>query len=102
MEILTEEEFLKLTQLCRIECTDEEKKTLCSNISKILAYIDLLQEVDTKDVPPCSQVMELLSNVMREDKVGPALPREEFLFNAPAHIGGMIRVPPIIHSKSSN
>ena len=102
MSNLTEEEFLKLTKLCRIECTEEEKKTLSSNISKILSYIDLLQEVDTKGVPPCSHVMEQLSNVMREDKVGPTLPREEFLANAPAHIGGMIRVPTIIHSKSSN
>lgn len=100
MSKLNEEELLKLTKLCRIECTEEEKKALGSNISKILAYIDLLQEVDTENVPACSHVMEQLSNITREDKVGPTLSRDEFLANAPSHIGGMVRVPPII--KSSN
>lgn len=100
MTQINEEEISKLTKLCRIECTEEEKVSLVANISKILSHIVLLQEVDTKDVPPCAHVMEQLSNVMREDVIGPTLPREEFLSNAPAHIGGMIRVPPII--KSSN
>jgi len=33
---------------------------------------------------------------MREDLVVPTLTREEFLANAPAHVGGMVRVPPVI------
>ena len=98
MSHLNEEEFLKLTKLCRIECTEEEKLKLSSNISKILDYIDQLQEIDTTDVPACNHVMEQLSNVTRKDEIGPTLPREEFLSNAPAHIGGMVRVPPIIKS----
>jgi aspartyl-tRNA(Asn)/glutamyl-tRNA(Gln) amidotransferase subunit C len=38
---------------------------------------------------------------MREDKVGETLPRELFLANAPSHVGGLIRVPPVIKFTNS-
>jgi aspartyl-tRNA(Asn)/glutamyl-tRNA(Gln) amidotransferase subunit C len=98
MTILNDEELEKLTKLCRIKCTEDERLKLASNISKIISYMDLLEEVDTTDVEPCSHIMQLNSSVMRQDEVMPTLSREEFLSNAPAHIGGMIRVPPIIKS----
>jgi aspartyl-tRNA(Asn)/glutamyl-tRNA(Gln) amidotransferase subunit C len=52
--------------------------------------------VDTEGVLPCTRVLESLTNVMREDTVSQTYSREEFLANAPAHVGGMIRVPPVI------
>lgn len=96
-----EEELEKLTKLCHIECTEEEKKALYQHIAKVLKYIDQLNEVDTEGVSPCVQVLETLSNVMREDVPGELLPRELFLANAPAHVGGMIRVPPVIKHANS-
>jgi len=93
---LTEEEIDKLSHLCRIACSAEEKAKLKANLSKILNYVDQLRQVDTKDVPPCNSVLEELKSVMRDDEPGDILPREVFLANAPAHVGGMIRVPPVI------
>jgi aspartyl-tRNA(Asn)/glutamyl-tRNA(Gln) amidotransferase subunit C len=93
---MDEEELVKLTKLCRIECTDEEKEALREHLAKILKYIELLGEVDTEGVEPCYRVLETLTNVMRNDEVGEILPRDVFLANAPAHVGGMIRVPPVI------
>ncbi len=91
-----EEELNKLTKLCRIECTDDEKKALYSQIASILDYVKQLDEVDTERAEPCYSVLETSKNVMREDEVGELLSREQFLANAPAHVGGMIRVPPVI------
>ncbi|MBS0651152.1 MAG: Asp-tRNA(Asn)/Glu-tRNA(Gln) amidotransferase subunit GatC [Verrucomicrobia bacterium] len=91
-----ENELTKLTKLCRIACTEDEKKALYNQISKILGYITQLDEVPTDGVEPCNRVLETLTNVMREDAVGDLLPRETFLANAPAHVGGMVRVPPVI------
>lgn len=96
MEKFDEDEMNKLAKLCRIECTEDEKKALHSQISGILKYIQQLEEVDTHGVSPCNIVLETLTNVMREDVTGELLSREQFLANAPAHVGGMIRVPPII------
>lgn len=91
-----EKELDKLTKLCRIACTEEEKKALQWQLQEVLSYIRLLEEVDTEGVDPCYRVLETMSNVMREDVVGQPLSREKFLANAPAHVGGMIRVPPVI------
>ncbi len=88
-----------LTGLSRIECTEEEQTNLLKDLENILQYIDLLNEVDTENVAPCNHVLEEVTNVMREDEIGEPLPRKVFLENAPAQIGGMIRVPPVIKGK---
>ena|ERR1700722_9182830 len=91
-----EKDLLKLKKLSRIECSEEEQKKLLHSLRNILAYIDQLKEVDTEGVTPCSHVLETMVNVMREDEVGETLPRELFLSNAPAHTGGLVRVPPVM------
>jgi aspartyl-tRNA(Asn)/glutamyl-tRNA(Gln) amidotransferase subunit C len=96
MAQLDRQALLALTHLCRIECNEEELEVLLHDLKKVLSYVEQLQEVDTKDVPPCNQVLEDFANVMREDIEGETLSRELFLSNAPAHVGGMIRVPTVI------
>jgi aspartyl-tRNA(Asn)/glutamyl-tRNA(Gln) amidotransferase subunit C len=85
-----------LTQLSRIDCSENEQEALLEDLKKILHYVELLDEIDTTHVPPCNHVLEDVANVMRDDIVGEVMPREVFLANAPSHIGGMIRVPPVI------
>lgn len=95
MAKLDKETIKKLTRLCRIDCTEEEQDSLLKDLEQILAYIEQLQEVNTDNVPPCNHVLENMANVTREDVVGDVLDREAFLANAPSHIGGLIRVPPV-------
>ena len=91
-----EKELDKLAKLCRIECREEERKSLQAQIAGVLNYVHQLSEVNTEGVEPCYTVLETAASVMREDEVGELLSREAFLGNAPAHVGGMVRVPPII------
>lgn len=99
MAELTQETIKNLAKLSRIHCTPEQEAALLKDLGKILHYIDQLNELDTGDTPPCYQVLEGLSTVMREDEVGDLLPRETFLANAPDQVGGMIRVPPIMQQE---
>lgn len=96
MSNLNKETIKQLSRLCRIHCTDEEQEALLHDLQKILNYIEQLQEIDTNEVPPCNHVLADMGNVMREDVIGKVLNRDDFLANAPSHIGGMIRVPPVI------
>lgn len=96
MSQLDKEAIKSLISLSRIRCTEKEQEALLIDLQKILSYVDQLNEVDTENVSPCYQVIAGMANVMREDVVGPTLPREKFLENAPSQIGGMIRVPPVI------
>ena len=86
-----------LEKLCRIKCTAEEEKELLHSMQRILDYVNQLNEVDTRDIPPCQYVLkEMIQTEMREDVIGDILSREQFLANAPDHTGGMIRTPPVI------
>lgn len=97
MATLDKNEIKNLTQLSRIHCSEEEEDALLKDLKGILAYIDQLNEIDTKDTPPTNHVIPGTCNVMREDdRVEAPLSRDLFLNNAPAQIGGLIRVPPVI------
>jgi aspartyl-tRNA(Asn)/glutamyl-tRNA(Gln) amidotransferase subunit C len=96
MATLNKETIQQLTRLCRIDCTPEEQEHLLTDLKKILDYIEQLNEIDTKDVPPCSYVLEDHFNGVREDEIGTVLDRETFLANAPSHVAGLVRVPTVI------
>lgn len=91
-----ESDLLKLAKLCHIDCDETEKKKLLSSLQGVLKYVELLQEIDTEGVKDFNHILETLKNVSREDKIGELLPRGEFLANAPDHVGGMIKVPPVL------
>jgi aspartyl-tRNA(Asn)/glutamyl-tRNA(Gln) amidotransferase subunit C len=84
-----------IARLARLAISEEEKELFGSQLSKILEYIEKLNELDTSQVEPTSHVVAL-TNVMREDVPAPCLPREEALRNAPDPAGGFYRVPRII------
>ena len=84
-----------LSKLCCIHCTEKEQQKLCLDLKKILDYVEQLDELDTTNIPPCNSVTAM-TNLMRDDVVGETTPLESFIANAPDHIGGMIRVPPVI------
>lgn len=85
-----------LILLSRIECTEEQKEALLKDLKKIIEYFEQLNEINTDNVAPCDHVLAGIYNVMRDDEVGKSMPRELFLSNVPAHIGGMIKVPPVL------
>jgi len=96
MVFMDEKEIDKLAKLCRISCTPEEKEQFSKSIGQVLAYIDQLKEIDTEGAAPCYTVLETLANVLREDVPGEILSRDAFLANASSHVGGMVRVPPVM------
>jgi len=86
----------KLTTLARIRLGEEEKETFVSHLDSILDYVEQLSEVETEGVPSCNHVLEEMAHPLREDQADSRLDRETFLLNSPSHVGGMIRVPPVI------
>lgn len=91
---LTIEEVHHVARLAGLRLSSDELETMRAQLSDILAYIDMLKEIDVGDVPPTAQVTELL-NVMRADEIRPSLPREDVLSNATDQQDGMFRVKAI-------
>lgn len=92
---LDREMIAYISRLCRIQCGEEALEQMLVDLGKIFSYVEQLNEVDTEGVPPCNHVLDM-TNVMREDRIGESLTREEFLANVPVHTGGYVKVPPVI------
>lgn len=88
---LSEAEVRHVARLARIALSDEEIAVMQAQLSAILDYIAMLQEVDVSNVPPTAQVTGL-TTVWRPDVVGEMLTQEQALANAPDQQDGMFRV----------
>lgn len=85
------EQVRHVARLARIALSDEEIAVMRAQLSAILDYIAMLQEVDVSDVPPTAQVTGL-TTVWRPDVVGEMLTQAQALANAPDQQDGMFRV----------
>jgi aspartyl-tRNA(Asn)/glutamyl-tRNA(Gln) amidotransferase subunit C len=85
----------KIAKLANLPLTDEEKKKFEKQLSETLDYVKQLEEIDTKNVEPTSQVTGL-ENVLREDEVRKSLTQEEALKNAKATHKGFFKVKQIL------
>ena len=92
---LSREEVLHISRLARVALTDAEVDKLREQLSNILENFDILRGVDTADVPPTAQSIDLL-NVMRPDEIAPSLPGEDVLANAPRREGDFFRVNAVL------
>jgi len=78
--------------LAKLELSDEEKEQAKKDMSRMLDYIDKLNELDTEGVEPMSHIFPV-NNVFREDIVVNGNDRDHILENAPADKEGMFKVP---------
>ena len=92
---LNREEVLHIARLARVDLTEAEITRYSEQLSDLLEHFEVLQQVDTTDVPPTAQSIELRS-IMREDRIEPSLPPEDVLANAPRREGDLFRVKPVL------
>jgi len=92
---LSREEVLRIARLARVGLTEEEIDRLSEQLSNILENFEILQQVDTSDVPPTAQSIALQS-VMRDDEAAPSLPPGDILANAPRREGDCFRVRAVL------
>ncbi len=79
---LTMDEVRKVALLARLRLDEAEAERMRQQLSSILDYMQMLQEVDVSDIPPTAQVTDVV-NVVRPDEVRPSLPVDEALADAP-------------------
>jgi len=93
--MIDEKQVQHVARLARLKLSEQELKCFSAQLSKILDYINQLNEVDTSSVEPMSHPLDL-KNVFREDGVKPSLPRDEAMGNAPQSRSGFFLVPPVL------
>lgn len=72
-----------LAGLSRLELQEGDRQAMTAELERILAYMDVLNRLDTQGVEPMSHVFPVKS-VLREDEVIPSQERAELLAGSPA------------------
>ena len=92
--MITIKDVEHVAKLARLELIDDEKELYTKQLGDVLKYVDQMNEVDTTNVKPMTQVIDFV-NVMREDKVYYEHTKEELMSNAPEEENGFFKVPKI-------
>jgi len=85
----------KVAHLARLELAEDEKEKMIADMSKILGFMDKLNEINTSGVEPLVYMTTEL-NVTREDVVKQEITHKEALQNAPKHDGNYFLVSKVI------
>jgi len=104
---VTEKDVLYVADLANLELTPEERTRMVRDLNSILEYMERLNQLDTRDVPPMAQVSdrygapektgsEKFAYAMRPDALGKSLQREAVLGSAPQSDGAFFKVPRVI------
>lgn len=89
---ITQELVDYIAGLARLELEPEEKRDMTAELERIVAYMDVLNQLDTAGVEPMSHVFPV-KNVLREDEVTPSQDRAGLLAGSPAGDGEAFLVP---------
>jgi aspartyl-tRNA(Asn)/glutamyl-tRNA(Gln) amidotransferase subunit C len=104
---VTEKEVSYVADLANLDLTAEERTRMVRDLNSILGFIDTLNELDTSNVAPMTQVMAATSSIAekgsaqlayarRTDERTPSLNHEAALQNAPEHNADFFKVPKVI------
>lgn len=80
---LTLQDVAKIAHLARLELTADQLVAFQNQLSAVLDYADMLNELDLDGIQPTAHAIAR-QNVMRPDVVEPGLSVEDVLYNATA------------------
>jgi len=86
---------LHIARLARLGLTEAEVEKFREQLSNLLENFEALQQVDTTDVPPTTQSIDL-QTVVRDDEVAESLTPGQILANAPQKDGDFFRVRAVL------
>ncbi|MDO5536861.1 MAG: Asp-tRNA(Asn)/Glu-tRNA(Gln) amidotransferase subunit GatC [Desulfovibrionaceae bacterium] len=92
---ITREDVLHLAQLARLTVDEADVERFAIQLSDIVSYMDVLNSVDTTDVPPLYTPAEHVLQY-REDAAAHVRTREQVLANAPEKTEDYFVVPRIV------
>lgn len=95
---ITEDEVRYVAELANLKLSDSEVQKFQADLDEILVHIDRLNDIDTSQVEPMSQVLYDAEETatLRPDRERPGLGTQLALANAPLAGGGYFKVPEVI------
>ncbi len=90
--MLDRAQVLHVARLARLELDKSEVERMASELSKVLGYIEQIQELDLHGVAPTSHVVDV-TGALRADEPVPSLQSDVVLADAPEPREGGFGVP---------
>jgi len=87
-----------LANLAKLDITEAEKDMYADQLSSILSYVEKLNEIDTNNVEPLSQVSGAI-DVLRPDVVKQCFSQEKVLAEVPDLERRQIKVKKVLEHK---
>ncbi len=85
----------ELAHLSRLSYENEAKEEIVSDLNKILAFVEKLNEINTDGVEPLIYMVDE-TNVLRKDIARLDITQDDGLKNAPKKDSDFFRVPKVI------
>ena len=92
---LSRQDVAKVGMLARLALSDSDLDRMTGELSKIVGFVSLLEELDTSAVEPLAHPLDT-QNVFRDDVPKPSLSTAEALQSAPRHDGECFLVPAVL------
>ncbi|MFN5757151.1 MAG: Asp-tRNA(Asn)/Glu-tRNA(Gln) amidotransferase subunit GatC [Planctomycetia bacterium] len=92
---LSRQDVAKVGMLARLALSDADLDRMTGELSKIVGFVSLLEELDTSAVEPLAHPLDT-QNVFRDDVPQPSLSTAEALQSAPRHDGECFLVPAVL------
>ena len=86
----------KISSLCKLEFTGEEKDAIKEDMNKMLDFVGKLEEIDTEGVEPLIHISDEV-NVLRPDVAVVSITQEEALKNAPKKDSTYFKIPKVLN-----
>ena len=87
-----------IAKLARLEISPDKENYLAEQLSETASYIDVLGELDTKNIEPTYQTNHL-KNVTRDDIIGESLSQKDALSQAKDTYNGYFKTQATISKK---
>jgi aspartyl-tRNA(Asn)/glutamyl-tRNA(Gln) amidotransferase subunit C len=94
MEI-TDKIVKDVAHLARLEFEEEKLERMKSDLSRMISFVNKLNEMDTENVEPLIYISEE-TNVLREDVVKHEITQKQALMNAPKKDSDYFKAPKVI------
>ena len=94
MEI-TNETIDKLAVLAKLQFKEGDKEIIRKDLSKIIAFVDKIDELDTEGVEPLIHINREV-NVLREDEVSETITQVQALKNAPSKDSDYFKIATVL------
>lgn len=93
--MITQDTVQKMAHLARLELSEKEEQSMANDLTKIIGWMEQLNEVETTGIEPLTHISEEI-NVFREDVAYNQLNRADGLKNAPQANDAYFIVPKVM------